>query len=103
MRIIWSDAAIESVDNTADYIEDVFGTVRSIAFYKEVQSRADALLQFPKRGRVDQLLKGGKYEYRSLSVGRLSRLIYRIDGDTIRILYLWNNRRNPIALRRMFE
>lgn len=103
MRIIWSDAAIESVDNTADYIEDVFGTVRSIAFYKEVQSRADALLQFPKRGRVDQSLTGGKYEYRSLSVGRLSRLIYRIDGDTIRILYLWNNRRNPIVLRRMFN
>lgn len=103
MRLIWSDDAIESVDNTADYIEDIFGTARSLLFYEEVQSRAESLLQFPKKGRVDQWLNGGKYEYRSLSVGRLSRLIYRIDGETIRILYLWNNRRNPVLLRKMFN
>ena len=35
MIIIWSDEAIESVDNTADYIEDNFGVDRSIEFYNE--------------------------------------------------------------------
>jgi len=32
MRIIWSEEAIESVDNTADYIEDNFGINRSLGF-----------------------------------------------------------------------
>ena len=103
MRIIWSDEAIESVDNTADYIEDNFGINRSIAFYDEVQEQADSLLQFPEKGPIDDDLKGGKYEYRSLGIGELSRLIYRVDDETIRILYLWNTRRNPITPRRLFE
>ena len=102
MRIIWSDEAIESVDNTADYIEEYFGVNRSLEFYDEVQVQADSLLAFPKKGPIDDDLKGGKYEYRSLGIGELSRLIYRIDGEVIRILYLWNTRRNPMTLRRMF-
>lgn len=103
MRIVWSDEAIESVDNTADYIEDYFGVNRSIEFYDEVQEQADSLLQFPMKGPIDEDLKGGRYEYRSLGIGELSRLIYRIDGEIIRILYLWNTRRNPITLQRMFN
>lgn len=103
MRIIWSDDAIKSVDNTADYIEDNFGVDRSIEFYDEVLEQADSLVQFPQKGPIDEDLKGGKYEYRSLGIGKLSRLIYRIDGETIRILYLWNTRRNPITLRMKFD
>ncbi len=103
MRIIWSDEAIESVDNTADYIEEYFGTDSSIEFYNEVQAQADSLLEFPKKGPIDDDLKGGAHEYRSLAIGDLSRLIYRIDGDIVRILYLWNTRLNPITLRRMFN
>ena len=68
-----------------------------------MQEQADSLLQFPKMGPIDDDLKGGQYEYRSLGIGKLSRLIYRIDGETIRILYLWNTRHNPIILQRMFE
>ncbi len=103
MRIIWSDDAIKSVDNTVDYIEDNFGVDRSIEFYDEVLEQADSLVQFPQKGPIDEDLKGGKYEYRSLGIGKLSRLIYRIDGETIRILYLWNTRRNPITLRMKFD
>ena len=103
MRIIWSDEAIESVDNTADYIEDEFGVNRSIEFYDDVQEQADSLREFPMKGPIDDDLKGGKYEYRSLGIGELSRLIYRIDGEVIRILYLWKTRQNPITLRRMFD
>ena len=103
MRIIWSDEAIESVDNTADYIENNFGVGRSIEFYNEVQEQVDLLVQFPQRGHIEEYLKGGNYEFRSLAIGELSRLIYRIDGETIRILYLWNTRRNPITLQKMFK
>ena len=103
MRIIWSDQAVESVDKTADYIEENFGVDRSIEFYDEVQEQTDLLTQFPNMGPIDDDLRGGKYEYRSLGINKLSRLIYRIDGETIRILYLWNTRQNPITLRRMFE
>ena len=103
MRIMWSDDAIKSVDDTADYIEDNFGVDRSIEFYDEVLEQADSLVQFPQKGPIDEDRKGGKYEYRSLGIGKLSRLIYRIDGETIRILYLWNTRRNPITLRMKFD
>ena len=102
MKLIWADEAIESVDNTADYIEENFGLESSIQFYDEVQSRADELETYPKLGPIDEDLAGGQYEYRSLGIGELSRLIYRIDGETIRILYLWNTRRDPLRLVKMF-
>lgn len=102
MKLIWADEAIESVDDTADYIEENFGVARSIEFYDEVQSRADELEKHPKLGPIDEDLMGGQYEYRSLGIGELSRLIYRIDGETIRILYLWNTRRDPLRLVKMF-
>ena len=53
MRIIWSDEAIESVDNTADYIEDNFGVYRSIEFYDDVQEQVDSLRVFPMKGPID--------------------------------------------------
>ena len=53
MRIIWSDEAIESVDNTADYIEDNFGVNRSIEFYDDARLcfRKGAVLQRGYSGR----------------------------------------------------
>ena len=102
MRLIWADEAIESVDNTADYIEEQFGLSRSIQFYDEVQSQAEKLETHPKLGPIDEDLAGGQHEYRSLGIGELSRLIYRIDGETIRILYLWNTRKDPLRLAKMF-
>lgn len=51
----------------------------------------------------NSIFRHGKHEYRSLGIGKLSRLIYRIDGETIRILYLWNTRQNPITLKEMFQ
>ena len=60
MRIIWSDEAIKSVDNTADYIEDNFGVDRSIEFYDEVLEQTDSLVQFPPKGPVDEDLKRRK-------------------------------------------
>lgn len=102
MRLIWAEEAVESVDNTADYIEEQFGVARSIQFYDEVLSRTDELKKHPHLGPIDEDLTGGKYEYRSLGIGGLSRLIYRIDGETIRILYLWNTRKDPLKLVEMF-
>ena len=75
MKLIWADEAIESVDDTADYIEENFGVARSIEFYDEVQSRADELEKHPKLGPIDEDLMGGQYEYRSLGIGELSSVI----------------------------
>ena len=102
MRLIWADQAIESVDSTADYIENLFGTERCLQFYEEVQRQADLLVKHPELGPVDDDLKGGRYDYRSLGINELSRLIYRIDGDTIRVLYLWNTRKDPLRHAKMF-
>jgi len=103
MTIIWSDDAIASVNNTADYIEAQFGVARSIEFLEDVIHDSNLLKDHPKLGEVDQLLEGARFEYRSLKIGELSRLIYRIDGEVIRIELLWNNRMNPLTLQRIFR
>ena len=102
MTLIWSDDAIQSVDNTADYIEKEFGILRSIEFLQDVIDRANGLITNPRSGAIDDLLEGARHEYRSVPIGEQSRLIYRIDGNVVRLEFLWNNRMNPITLRKMF-
>lgn len=103
MTIIWSDDAILSVDNTADYVRDKFGALVSDEFYQEVVAVSSQLEEFPESGAPEDALAGARHEYRSIAVGDQNRLIYRIDGDTIRVEFLWNTKMNPLRLPRMFD
>lgn len=48
--------------------------------------RADALMRFPKLGRLDPLIGA-----RMLSIPDIQYLIvYRVDDDTVRILRIWS-------------
>ena len=38
--------------------------------------------------------------YRSLVVGKLSKIVYRVDDDTIHIVDFWDCRREPKVLAR---
>lgn len=95
MRVIWSESARELVRQTARYIRKEFGERSRRAFICEI-ANVDVLLgENPNLGRVEEFLSEKELTYRSIVVNRLNKLIYRVEGDTILIVSMWDTRREP--------
>lgn len=89
MRIVWDESAVIRINETANYIEQQFGVDTSIRFLEEVQSEADSLLAQPRRGQPELILSGSKFEFRRLVIGKLNKMIYFVNGETIEIVDFW--------------
>jgi len=54
----------------------------------------------PELGKIDPLIAHRKQLYRSIIVRRLNKIVYYIKDDTIRIVAMWDTRREPKAQAR---
>lgn len=99
MHLIWSFQARNEYYRTLAYIEDNFGRKAALAFDAEVSMRESWIAENPTIGRLEPLLVNRmNLQYRCLLVGKHSKFIYRVEGDTIRIVDLWDMRRDPKTL-----
>jgi plasmid stabilization system protein ParE len=97
-KIAWSDRAERAYGQIVDYIADEFGTTRAKRYATEVYKAVDKLLENPKMGQIEPLLEGGRYEFRRLVIGHLTKVIYRISEERIEIADVWDTRKNPEEL-----
>ena len=95
MTIRWSYKAQKQQDQTANYIYQEFGEKAVEEFYREIDQIETNLLAFPEMGKIEPLLTHKNRTYRSLVVRRLSKLVYTIESDHIRIHAFWDTRREP--------
>ena len=97
MRVIWQTPAKKGRDNVADYIRDYFGAKHKIRFLQEVRRITRMLKRSPNVGSIDPLFADRSVAYRSIIINGLSKLVYRIDNDTIYIVAFWDTRCEPEA------
>jgi plasmid stabilization system protein ParE len=98
MKVIWSKRDLNVVRKTSRYIKDNFGLKAQTKFLNEI-SHADSLLQTnPQIGKIEPLLDDLPEMYRSLLITHLNKVVYRMDGDDIYIVTVWDARRDPITL-----
>lgn len=95
MRVEWEYMAERNRDQIGDYIFEQFGYNALEHFYEEVNRSVNLLIQHPNLGSIEPLLADLPRSYRSLVVDKLSKLVYRIDEDTIYIVDFWDCRRDP--------
>jgi plasmid stabilization system protein ParE len=95
MHIEWSDTARESLEDALDYTIEEFGKRIARRFLDQIDESLQHLLVFPRMAPIEPFLKGYSSEYRSYVVINEIKLLYRIDGDCIRVEYIWNVRRSP--------
>ena len=81
MRIQWTPAAADDLENITDYLYEQNPTIAP-ELIRRIYSAPDALKQFPRRGRPGR--KDGTRELVILSLPYL--VVYEIIGDTARIL-----------------
>ena len=83
-RLIWTGSALDDLDDAAEYIAlDNPAAARSLV--ERVFRRVDQLARFPKSGKRPAELFSTPY--REVVVPPC-RLVYRIDGHTVFILYV---------------
>ena len=97
-KIAWSKRAERAYGQIIDYVADEFGTTRARRYTAEVYKAVGKLPENPKMGQIEPLLEGGRYEFRRLVIGRLTKVIYRIADERIEIADVWDTRKSPEEL-----
>ena len=81
MRTEWFVKAEEQKDSIANYIFERFGFNRMEQFLNEVEMTIGLIGEYPNIGAIDPLFEKRKTTYRSMIIGGLSKMVYRIDED----------------------
>lgn len=95
MKIIWEPAAKLSLREIARYINNRFGKNSVKEFRHKVSEQEAILLSFPDIGAPDPLFHDRTITYRSVLIYGLSKMVYYIKGDTIRVAAFWDCRQDP--------
>jgi plasmid stabilization system protein ParE len=98
MQIEWTDEAKEQLHAIYLMYEDV-NQAAAVNIRQSLVLSARQLVDFPQMAPIELLLKRRKREYRSLVVGRLFKIVYTIDYETIYIVGVWDCRQNPKTLK----
>lgn len=93
-EIIWLDEARKSFDAEMEYVYSNFGLLTLSEVYDDLHERVNQLKLFPRIGVRHEDLDYHGYEMRMLHIKRVS-VVYAIIGQTVQILYVWNNRHDP--------
>ncbi len=99
-EIIWLDEARKSLDTEMEYVFSNFGLRTLSEFYDDLNERVNQLKLFPRIGVRHEDLDYHGYEMRILHVKKVS-VVYAIIGQTVQILYIWNNLQNPNRLAKV--
>ena len=91
--VVWRNTAEEDLAGIVDYIaEDSIEA--AMAVFERISTRAAALHDLPDRGRiVPELHHNGISMYRELIIVPW-RIIYRLDGDKLYVMAVFDGRRN---------
>ena len=88
-QIIWTEPALSDLNNIAEYVA-LDNVTAAAQLVKKVFSSTKQIAQFPKSGRKPPELNESKYL--EIIVGPC-RIFYRIDQQTIYILYVMRSER----------
>ena len=97
MQVKWDNRAMKRLDKATEYGLYKFGEITSIRFYQKIRSYDSLLSEHPRLGKVEPLLIGRRFEYRSLVVHEHYKLIYYINEVKGRIVVsdFWDVRQEP--------
>ena len=103
-RVQWAEIAVRDLEELVGYIAGASET-DATRVLSRIETRAATLESSPARGRVvPELAHFGMRNWRELVV-RPYRLVYRIDGDTVTVLAVFDGRRDleDVLLERLLQ
>lgn len=102
MLIKWSEQSRVDLRGVLSYVGANFGHRKAEEVLSDIRGRAELLKDFPMLGRVFVKDPELGITYRSLTA-KLNKIVYFIDGETINIVAVWQNRRDINNLKKMLS
>ena len=98
MVVRWTPNASEGLAAIWEYykLENIRAAVRII---RDIRAATLSLVNFPEMAPLDPFLIRFSADYRSLVVRRNYKVVYKIDGNYIYIMEIFDCRQNPIKLQ----
>lgn len=99
MRIEWGEHSRKDIREIISYVGSFFGGRKALAVLFEIRDTASLLLAFPLMGK--EFVKDSKTGVTYHTVpSKYHQIVYFVEGETINIVAVWNNRRNIRRLKR---
>lgn len=98
MQIKWSEHARRDLDAILEQGTRLFGEQTALRFFQQLEKQITLLLHNPYMEKREFMQKNFHKEFRSIVVHQHYKLVYFIDKEQIRIVSLFDTRRNPASL-----
>jgi len=99
MKIIWTEKAVDSMDEILQYLTEYFGLAVSLSFYSQCMEVVESIHTYNDIGKRLE----AKPVYRYFIIGKHTTLYYSIRSGAVYLHYFFNNRSNPESLRKMLD
>ena len=100
MQINWSEQSRNDLREILSYVGNSFGQQKAKEVFAEIRHTTELLKEFPMLGKSFVKDEELQIEYRTMP-SKLNQLIYCIEGETINIIAVWQNRRDISRLKKM--
>lgn len=98
MKEVWSKKGWQQYLDTLQFIYEEFGRKAALTFKSDFDQWRAWIVENPTISPVEPLLISKNKEYRSRVISKRSKLVYYVEGDSVRFVAVWDMRRNPDAL-----
>jgi plasmid stabilization system protein ParE len=99
MRLIFTPEAADALNNIYEFIR-LKNERAAVAIHNEIIDEIERLTIYPQIAPIEPTLAESVLAYRALVVRRVYKVIYRIDGQKIYVVDIWDCRQNPESLKR---
>lgn len=98
MRIVWTARYNKSLENIFACARDFYSRTTLKKLNTSIKNTETILIGKALLGAIEPLLIGKEKEYRHIVVKPYFKIIYRVEGDIIYMIDIWDTRRNPEKL-----
>lgn len=99
MQINWSEQSQNDLQEILEYVAESFGRKKAEEVLDEIRHSTQLLKDFPMLGKFFVEDTELKIVYRTLP-SRLNQLVYFVDGETINVVTVWQNKRDISRLKK---
>lgn len=90
-KIIWTSEAEKSLDSVIEYLQKHWSPKETRNFLEKLNTLIHHIEHYPLAFRTT-----GKDDSREALITKQNLLLYRVSGETLYLLYIWDTRKNPI-------
>jgi len=100
IKVFWTQTALNDLESIFEYYKAQATLRVARKFVKQLVEATILLQNLPEIGKVEELLKSRKFNYRFIIV-RNYKIIYWIEDHYIKIATVFDTRQNPDKIKRI--